>query len=484
MPRTVYRFLQHPTFVPTELETIMAALSDLPSEILLLIVDNLDDHEATLDLTSTCRQLHTLLHLGVFRNLEINHKNTRLISRLTHTFAQDTKCAQTVRTLHFTDGPGRSSRHDTPYDPAIIRPLLELVPDSSGPERATHEANLKAGHNHASWLAILLPLLPNLESLGLILGYLEFYTLGLFRTITSTNPETKRYTVPILPHLKHISARHMHAKYDLRASYIIPFFRLPTVTSFTGRMIRDNRETDEIELRESWYDNLTTAAAHAHSPTHTIPYEPFSNITHLTLEHSTTARGFADLLYACKALKSFIYTHGYRGDEPGCAFAPRPFYFPLRRHSASLEELAICYAAGSFRQFTEVEEAFLGSFAEFPVLRRVRLCAQNLLAFEDGEDMGAGNTLVDVLPRSIEEVVIEDFEECYDQGFMVGQVKRLISEAGLEGRFFPRLCMLEVRGVDPGGDVKTHNFGFPRVLPIAGQEWEGSEDWGWDNEVQ
>ncbi|KAL3446954.1 hypothetical protein BJX65DRAFT_308581 [Aspergillus insuetus] len=446
----------------------MASLCDLPTEILLVIVDNLDDHEATLDLTSTCRQLHTLLHLGVFRTLEINHKNTKLLSRLTHVFAQDAKCAQIVRTLHFTDGPGRSSRHDTPYDPAIIRPLLELVPGPSGPERATHEANLKAGHNHASWLALLLPLLPNLESLGLILGYLEFYTLELFRTITSANPKTKQYTVPVLPHLKHVSARHMNAKYDLRASYIIPFLRLPTVTSFTGRMIRDNRDTDEIELRESWYDKLLAAAANTHSPTHLVPYEPFSNITHLTLEHSTTTRGFADLLYACKALKSFIYTHGYRGGEPGRAFAPRPFYLPLRRHRDSLEELTICYAAGRFRQFTEVEEEFIGSFAEFPSLRRVRLRAQNLLDFEDGEGMGAENTLFDVLPLSIERLVIEDFEECYDQVHMAGQVKRLIREAGLEGRRFSSLCELEVKGADSKGEVNTHNYGFPRELPIGG----------------
>ncbi|KAL2834699.1 hypothetical protein BJY01DRAFT_252931 [Aspergillus pseudoustus] len=450
----------------------MAVLSILPAEILLLIVDDLSDHEATLNLTYTCRQLYTLLHLHVFRALEISHRNIRTLSRLTHAFAQDPRCAQTVRILRFIDGPARSSRNEIQYDPVIIRPLLEAIPYSSGHERATHEANLKAGHNHASWLAILLPLLPNLEELSLIFGYLEVYTLNLLHRIIPSNPKFNPYSAPVLSHLKHVSVRHQSTKFDLRTSYILPFFRLPSLTSFTGRMIRDNRDTDgrdPREQQEAWYAEIIAE----------VPYKPFSNVTHLTLEHSTTRSGFAALLYACKQLKALTFTHGYAdGDEAHPPFAPRRFHRSLCRHRESLEELTICYADGVSRVSTEFEEGFIGSFRDFHRLRTLRLRAQNILAFEDGENAGANNTLFDVLPSAIEELVIEDFEDCYDQPHMAEQVKDLIREAGFERGRFPNLRRLEVKGLNPMRKGYKHNYGFPRVLPIWNEEWEGNEEWG------
>jgi hypothetical protein len=56
------------------------------------------------------------------------------------------------------------------YDPAVIRPLLVGANDD---EVGTHEENLKAGQSYWPWLAILLPLVTNLEGLHLAVDDLQ-----------------------------------------------------------------------------------------------------------------------------------------------------------------------------------------------------------------------------------------------------------------------------------------------------------------------
>ncbi|KAL3440754.1 hypothetical protein BJX65DRAFT_314486 [Aspergillus insuetus] len=104
--------------------------------------------------------------------------------------------------------------------------------------------------------------------------------------------------------------------------------------------------------------------------------EPFSNVTKLSFS-SYSVRGCSDLIDECKQLKRFSYKHDtqFRPDLP--RFEPRWLYRSLRRHRESLEDISIARKGTFFEaRLPYMEPSFIGSFKDFPRIKRLDLSEQ------------------------------------------------------------------------------------------------------------
>jgi hypothetical protein len=256
------------------------------------------------------------------------------------------------------------------YDPAVIRPLLVGANDD---ELATHEENLKVGQSYWPWLAILLPLVTNLEDLYLAIDDLHPYERELLHQTTSPR------ATPVLPRLDKVWISHWNEKCSLSSAAVIPFLRLPALSKLSGRLFRDSRDGEMEEGLPQDRDN--ELMADDDSPSSEI--EPFSNVTDLWYS-SYSVRGCSDLIDACKQLKRFSYKHDttFRPDLP--IFEPRWLYRSLRRHRESLEGVSIA-RKDTFPEarLPYMEPSFIGSFKDFPRVKRLDLSAQHLINWDD-----------------------------------------------------------------------------------------------------
>ncbi|KAL5001562.1 hypothetical protein BDV10DRAFT_182461 [Aspergillus recurvatus] len=314
-----------------------------------------------------------------------------------------------------------------------MRPLLEAAtgtatvpatpPSASGKVQAWETA-LKSEYSGAdAWIAVLLPSLPNLE-LAMTFYWPSVYTRKMIQRITSRRSDAG--VAEPLPRLKEATFRWGDTEGGLPSLWILPFFRLLSLRIFRGEQLRDGDRRDEVMHEECSddYEPVDEEESKAKAA-ESIPRQHFSNVTHLHLHYSNSERGFPDLISAPRSLKSFVYEHsGQKGHlDP---LNPRGFYESLYKHKDSLAEITVYEDIWSYSVDTDdddddvPERRFIGSFADFGVLRKLRLPGQNVLDWmpsnpDTGMRVGAGarNTLAEIPPASLECLTIETFNE-YD----------------------------------------------------------------------
>jgi hypothetical protein len=191
--------------------------------------------------------------------------------------------------------------------------------------------------------------------------------------------------------------------------------------------------------------------------------EPF-NVTDLWYS-SYSVRGCSDLIDACKQLKRFSYKHDttFRPDLP--IFEPRGLYRSLRRHRESLEDVSIA-RKDTFPEarLPYMEPSFIGSFKDFPRIKRLDLSAQHLINWDD---LAEPWSLADVLPPSVEVVSIIDFVHCQDPGWLHRQMLEMHREAVADdGGRYPKLhrCFLPGPLTIPSMDIM---FAGHEILQVA-----------------
>ncbi|KAL4875534.1 hypothetical protein BJY04DRAFT_223890 [Aspergillus karnatakaensis] len=438
-------------------------LSTIPREILLLIASQLSVPRDVLHLASCCHQFHALLTPEAYSTLRLKDSSLLHLTRLTHTLARNLNLASAVRSLRFTDDVdlGSSQYFVAHYDRDTIYPLLEAA-TSSPDELAAWEKLLAEKHDSEGdpWMAVLLPLLPNLEELVMTVHYPSLYTRRMIQRATQ-NPENT-----ILTKLRDITASWWDTENGLPSSYVLPFFRLPSLRRFTGHMIEDGRFEDQnMHDDDPDYEIYEEEDHEIKEEKYYAAPGNFSNVTHLHLYNSNSARGLPDLIGAAKRLESFVYMYnGSVGEyDP---FDPPAFYKSLRKHKDSLQEITLCETPYAFSVGDPLEFQFIGSFADFTALKSLRLRSFNILRWNEEDAMGSTNSLFDVLPPSLNSLTIEDFNK-HDGPSLLAQLEDLIRD---RKSHFPYLKHLELRGEmrEPVRDITPFMSGVlvARVEPL------------------
>ncbi|KAB8229891.1 uncharacterized protein BDW43DRAFT_287267 [Aspergillus alliaceus] len=309
--------------------------------------------------------------------------------------------------------------YDIKYEPGVIRPALSAR-GYSEQEQEEWENDLTNGQNEDPWLALLIPLLPNLQCL----------------TMTFENPSTHVRKVlkralggqwPLdsqpLAYLREISVQVTDCEleyYGVPTSDALLFFGFPSIQSFRAECIADCDE-DEYCSPEALCG--------------------FSTITNIDLRKGNSKSGMRRLIRACAKLESFRYEHEIT-IGPCDDFNPAAFHASLLHHKDTLQRLTLVFnKEEDYRPGQGGEDNFFGSLSQFTALREICLRAPNLLDL-GGEAGYIQTRLVDVLPSSLQRLAIEDFHQC-DMNVLTAELEDCV--LNMTSRF-PCLHTLQIGG--------------------------------------
>ncbi|GKZ27232.1 hypothetical protein AbraIFM66951_004578 [Aspergillus brasiliensis] len=374
-------------------------LSTLPGELLLLIASFLDSHTDTLRLASCCRAFYSLLLPKVFTSLDLTEDRNGDLSHLVHTLASKLSLAQEVRTLRITCAWRPTS--GVRYKQELTLGVLAAALGSDDNEKLSAWTRELMGQEvNDAWIVLLLALLPNLEDLVLEICDSSKYTLQWLGSIAQNGTSS-----PILSKLRILTVDCSDVDGGLSSAHFLPILRLPSLRSFYGYMICDGGSSDEEYAEDQDFDAASYVPGNV----------GYSNVTHIRLLSSCSRRGFADLIGATKALESFILEHAqnpsYADDEE--IYVSR-YYHPLRRHQATLQTLTLTHESTNYYSCYQGHEYdYIGSFAGFSALKELRLQVPQILDWDedwDDLDKSSKNTLSDVLPSSLQRLILDGLE--------------------------------------------------------------------------
>ncbi|KAL4806294.1 hypothetical protein BDV18DRAFT_160362 [Aspergillus unguis] len=456
-------------------------MHSLTTDALLLIGDLLPSptcHRAIL----VNHQWHDLFSRSLYRTASL--RNLSQLQSFLKQILLRPSLSRVVRELDFSEWTSSSSSSSSPSSPpsaSTSSPQLEADDIAlfsahanshslSPPEHTQWEKDLLDGVDEA-WIALLLCTVPNLQILDLIYpssldsrGYLDrlferavaacplegnIDEQNAFRRLSRvslrqgpTKPEDEKGVFSMKQMMPFLRMRGLR---ELSVDSLVEYEAGPTETQQEDAEGDDQREEEEEEAKSN----------------------ALSNITFTT---SNGAKGLAELLSGCPGLKSFKYQHS----DAHClaeGFQPAAFRETLTLHKSSLETLWLDNL-GEHLPFTisglnESCDQWFGSFAEFTAMKELRARLTNLLDVQ--YDFEPSIPLKEVLPGSIEKLVIEDCKE-RSLGMLVTQIKGL-----LEGKKFQSLKTVSVEGCfhddedtsgDAGGRVIKERV-FEGVMPLS-----------------
>jgi hypothetical protein len=399
-------------------------LSKLPAELLLSIASYLDSHTDTLRLASCCRAFYPLLLPKVFTSLDLIEQRNGHLSHLVHALAFKPALAQAVRTFRVSHGWRPTS--GVRYEQEVILPVLKSI---LGPvdDLSKWSWELQGRGNNDAWTVLLLALLPNLEDLVLQVHEFSNYTLEWMGRIAEKEGSG-------LSKLRHFTVMCSDVDGGLSSSHFLPILRLPSLRSFCGHMICDVGSSDEEHAEDQAFDAASYVPDNVR----------YSNITHIHLKSSCSRRGFADLIGAPKSLESFIFEHSddlYYLDDEGM-YASR-YYPPLQRHQETLQTLTLTdECTNNYTAYQSHDYDYVGSFTGFSALKELRLQISHILDWRRGWSETPRNRFSDVLPLSLESLILDGLEREHTTGLAEAFKDLLL---GGKDRC-PNLTYLEVKG--------------------------------------
>ncbi|KAL4880774.1 hypothetical protein BJY04DRAFT_218932 [Aspergillus karnatakaensis] len=400
--------------------------TDLPQDLLPEIAKHLDQSDA-LNFSCAHPDMRPLIMLEIHRSPELYGNTIRSLNRFTINMIKNPEWANKVRCLTVRTG-GHKVNQISDDDRNEIR-LLRARREKRFTE---WEQALYQPDYEDPWLALLLPMLPNLETLDLALHFALPYTRRMLDEDPSSLQRLRRLNI----------SRQGYGL--LTPSDVLPFFCIESLREFTGHSIMDDEDDEDEEEEEEEEAPLTSNA---------LTNTGFSDVSSLSLVACYSRTAFAALMNACKGLQSFKCT--YRGIYGTVNLS---FLLPLlRRQRGTLREISLyqeprpATAGPNADPHIVVATAgplpirflYLGPLNEFVQLRKLHIMASGIVDWGvNVPAMATINHLKDTLPSTLNSLII-DFETDlrYNTATLIEQLDQM-----LQLQTCPGLTKIELRG--------------------------------------
>jgi hypothetical protein len=396
-PRIIEVHIDVPIIIPSKelIDITKTKMSQpFPAEIWILVSSQLLAQRDRVHLLKTCRQLYNLLLPRFYKDIYINPYVNKLPS-LVETLIRRSELALQVDALRLeawewdrsADVPSNPHQEDGKstgsVDWEVLGPVFEVyTSDLDVDEKCTWE-NALGNRVEDAFVALMLPLLPNLRSLSLALNYqtplfdrmLERATFSASGGDDTRNPFAAD---PAFSSLRDISLEWYDTEGGLPVARVLQFFKIPSLRTFRGFKITEGHGGD---------DDDGTAPVPEH-----LPSPGQGTVTEVELLHSNGFNGFRHLVAACSAhLRSFKYEHDTTNVD-GQTFRPERLRRALLSNKETLQNLWLDWEDDDCAEYdagmAEVgEEERFTSFAEFTELRHLRLRVQSFLRDEEEEEL-------------------------------------------------------------------------------------------------
>jgi hypothetical protein len=387
----------------------MAAFNQLPTEILCLIVEQLDLQSDRLHLISSSRKMYNTLLPTLYSRVRLYYgdHNIESLAPFVNTILRNPTLAKTVQHLDLTawafdpwDTDPEAHFEYKDYDTNLIE-KTDCGLRYSAEEREFQIQDLRKGWTDA-WLALLLPQLSNLKRIALNWPYEENKVDKMFSRAAEDHGR-------LFPFLEEAFAGHCDTEGCVDASRMEPFFKFPAMRILCGSMIAD------------CYDE-------------TVPrtqIQPCSGIEHIDLSMTNTVHGLHVWIQSCIALKSF------RLDIGGATVSESELQShrlreSLSYHKATLEKL---WFRTDEESDPDMDEGWIGSFADFLAMKVLIISFAKLVDFQKAESTTTRD-LVPLLPPSLETLYLCDCD------YEVTNLALEQVEALLDSPRLPKLTLL------------------------------------------
>ncbi|KAL4756060.1 uncharacterized protein BDW70DRAFT_145487 [Aspergillus foveolatus] len=161
-----------------------------------------------------------------------------------------------------------------------------------------------------------------------------------------------------LSNLREITLEWWDAQSGIGAYHVLPIFRLTSLHSFHGKMICDRDNNNDSNTNDN------------------------------------NSGGFADLINTSKRLESFVFEHSEPNYSEDKNIYASQLYSLLHKHRNSLQEIVLAYNKLTGSKYYGWD--YIRSFVDFTALKKLRLRSTN--------------TLKDVLPPSLETLIIDGMQ--------------------------------------------------------------------------
>lgn len=421
------------------LNIMAASLKSLPSEILQLILTEVEDQRDKLSLVSCCSRVYGLALPYCYTSLKLETPSYLTLRRLLRTIRRNPHLGQAVQDLQINGwytlrvpkhslGYKLYERVDIPDDYPLLDEAVEYFgysPLDIAVLRASAEQR-----NADIFVALLLIALPNIRRLDLGVPCGDVYVTRLLRQAAKRQkPFISRPPFPKLTHVR-VSPWRSSGWEGAPRSFIQPFFAFPNVRSISADSL-----SDYIDASDTLCPKISWPAA--------------SSVTQIELINCTSFSSLIDMIRACVNLESFkdvrpdVQTVRDSGPFPS-------FRLSLEPAKSTLQTLSL-----GFRSSNP-----LSSWTEFSILRNIRLSFSNVIDFREDCRENPSTPLTAIFPPSLQSLFITECSQ--------GIAPRLVSEfenlALHAPSRFPRLVQIILEGNWILPDVFGRLDGFMRWI--------------------
>lgn len=420
----------------------------LPNDVLLMVGEQLDQHDDRWNLIFVSRHFHDLFLPLVYRKAPLhNWRNTR---SFLHAITKRPSLANAVRELDLSGWQSEVISETEQKDVEISTSMKELVRASAHTQEEIYEweSSMAKGLGDP-WVALLLPLLTQLRQLHLAhAAQTPFLNSVMQRAIAGEKPFHKH---PAFQHLQNVSLHRRDVVDSTEtqatpedgsqaplASLIMPFFQLPSMRAIAADSVID----PSAITNDTSEDNEEAGEESDEAERDEIP-SGLSSITEIDLRASSGNNGMEALVASCADLRSFKYQHS-DSHVHSQGYQPSAFNRSLTRSKETLHTLWLDHY-GSHYPFTAAglnqnHDEWFGSLADFTALREVRIRLPNLLDIRYQNE--PSTPLVNCLPPSLETLYIEGCEERL-LPILTSQLQTVLKHRSSKA---PRLQRLDIEG--------------------------------------
>jgi hypothetical protein len=411
----------------------------LPNEILQLVLALLKKSHDWLMLGRTCRHLYNRVIPMLYESIETPCYCIGIHKTLVYALLNHPELAYSVRRLKLgrlpygTDPKTYSNHqhghHDKldsqhPSSQSWQQRLFEIIHTLADRkwEQTQWIEDLQSNNHRDPWLAILLSLLPNLQTIELFWG-----ATGTRYSSWVLSRISQRYTpFDTQPFWQNLHTAIIKVPEDEGADFsiqrLVPFFTIPSMRIFKGQLLTDKYLEPTLDIGTS-------------------------SITHLEFIQCSSVLGFGYLIDLCPNLESFKYTQ----QEDDCChrspgynsvyfdtLRPTAFRDALARRKNTLQSITVDIARRSSNYGGSYSDDWIGSMADFTKLRYLQIRASNFIGRGHANRWDVDPVprvgLVEFLPQCIEELWISDISN-QAMGRIMREVGRLVLGSGEKGRF-------------------------------------------------